>query len=137
MYILNRRKIFRDYESVFNKIKQSLICSPVLRYYDTNKPTEVSVDSSKSGLGAVLLQDNLPCAYASRSLTETQINYAQIEKELLAICFGLNKFHQYLFGKKVVVETDHQPLITIFKKPLNKCPARLQRMLIQIQKYDI
>lgn len=55
----------------------------------------------------------------------------------MCICYGLNKFHEYIFGKKVTVETDHQPLISIFKKPLNKCPARLQRMLIQIQKYDI
>ncbi|KAK9711112.1 RNase H-like domain found in reverse transcriptase [Popillia japonica] len=114
--------------------------------------------------GAVLLQEGLSCACASKSLSATQMRYAQIEKkflaicfgltrfhkyifgkkviaqiekELLAICFGLTRFHEYIFGKKVIVETDHQPLIPIFKKPLNKCPARLQRMLLQIQKYDI
>ena len=87
-------------------------------------------------MGACLLQDNLPCAYASKALTDTQIRYAQIEKELYAICFGLTKFYQYVFGRRVVVETDHQPLISIFKKPLNKCPARLQRMLLQLQKFD-
>lgn len=97
--------------------------------------TVISVDSSKSGVGAVLLQNNLPCAYASKALTETQQRYAQIEKEMAAIC--LNKFHEYIYGKKIVVETDHQPLISIFKKALNKCPPRLQRMLLQTQKYDI
>ena len=71
------------------------------------------------------------------AFTDTQCRYAQIEKELLAIVVGLEKFHQFVFGKKVIVETDRLPLINIFKKPLNKCPARLQRMFLQIQKYDI
>lgn len=56
---------------------------------------------------------------------------------MAAICFGLNKFHEYVYGRKIVVETDHQPLVSIFKKALKKCPARLQRMLLQVQKYDI
>ncbi|KYB24676.1 Retrovirus-related Pol polyprotein from transposon opus-like Protein [Tribolium castaneum] len=70
-------------------------------------------------------------------MTQTQQRYAQIEKELLVICFGVNKFYQYVFGKKFNVETDHKPLISIFKKPLNDCPARLQRMLLSLQKFDI
>lgn len=125
------------HELAFNKIKEILMSRPVLQMFDVNKQSTISVDSSKSGMGAVLLQDNLPCAYASKALTECQTRYAQIEKELLAICFGLDRFYQFIFGKKVIVETDHQPLLAIFKKPLNKTPARLQRMLMQIQKYDI
>lgn len=66
-----------------------------------SRKTVISVDSSKSGVGAVLLQNNLPCAYASKALTETQQRYAQIEKEMAAICFGLNKFHEYIYGKKL------------------------------------
>jgi hypothetical protein len=58
-------------------------------------------------------------AYASRALSPAQQRYAQIEKELLAIVFACEKFHQYIFGKKVQVETDHKPLVSIFKKPLN------------------
>lgn len=72
----------------------------MLQFFDADKKTIVSVDSSKSGIDAVLLQNNLPCAYASKVLTETQQNYAQIEKEMAAICFGLNKFHEYIYGKK-------------------------------------
>ncbi|XP_063903271.1 uncharacterized protein K02A2.6-like [Zophobas morio] len=124
-------------EKAFTEIKKILTSKPVLQLYDVNKDVTVSVDSSKNGLGAVILQNSLPCAYASKTMTETQQRYAQIEKELLAICFGLTKFHDYVYGKKVTVETDHQPLISIFKKPLNKCPARLQRMLLQLQKYEI
>lgn len=60
-----------------------------------------------------------------------------MEKEIFAICFGLTRFHDYIYGKQdVTVETDHLPLLGVLKKTLNKCPARLQRMLIQCQKYD-
>jgi hypothetical protein len=83
-----------------------------------------------------LLQDNKPCAYSLRAMTETQQRYAQIEKELLAIYLRFNKFYQYVFGRRFTVETDHKPLISIFKKPLNDCPARLQRMC-SLQKLDI
>jgi hypothetical protein len=67
-------------------------------------------------------------AYASRALSPAQERYAQIEKQLLAIVFACEKFHQYIFGKKVQVETDHKLLVSIFKKPLNDCPMRLQRI---------
>lgn len=92
--------------------------------------------TSKPGLGACELQNNLPCAYASKTLTETQTPWGKIEKELLAITFGLIKFHDYVYDKKLIVETDHLPLISIVKKPLNKYPARLQKMLLKLQKYD-
>lgn len=125
-----------DKEKAFVDLKETLTTNPVLQFFDINKQSVISVDSSKSGVGACLLQNNLPCAYASKALTDTQTRYAQIEKELYAVCFGLTKFYQYIFGRRVIVETDHQPLISIFKKPLNKCPARLQRMLLQLQKFD-
>lgn len=76
-----------------------------------------SVDASKGALGAVLLHDKQSVAYASASLTKSQQNYSQIEKELLSILFGCTKFHQYIYGMLVTIETDHKPLITLFKKP--------------------
>ena len=76
-------------------------------------------------------------AYASRALSPAQERYVQIEKELLAIVFACEKFHQYIFGKKFQVKTDHKPLVSIFKKPLNDCPMRLQRMLLRLQQYDL
>lgn len=124
-------------ENAFKNLKADLIKDVTLNYFDLEEEVTISVDASKSGLGAVLLQKNKPCAYASRAMTETQKRYAQIEKELLAICFGINKFSQYVYGKKFTVETDHKPLLAIFKKKLNDCPARLQRMMLSIQKYEI
>jgi hypothetical protein len=126
-----------EQENAFVVLKNLLGKGPILNYFDPNKEITISVDASQNGLGAVLLQDNKPCAYSSRAMTETQQRYAQIEKELLAIYFGVNKFYQYVFGRRFTVETDHKPLISIFKKPLNDCPARLQRMLLTFQKFDI
>lgn len=122
--------------NALNKIKKKLTESPVLQFYNPNKEITVSVDSSSTGLGACLLQEKLPVCYASKSLTETQTHYAQIEKEMLAVLFGLNKFHDYVYGRHVTVETDHKPLIHIVSKTMDKCPARLQRILLQLQKYQ-
>jgi hypothetical protein len=126
-----------EHEKEFNDLKKALIESPILQFFDSDAEIILSVDSSKDGMGAVILQNQAPIAYASKSLTECQQGYAQIEKELLAITFGCQKFHQYLYGKRFVVETDHKPLETIFKKPLSKCPLRLQRLRITLQNYDI
>ena len=93
--------------------------------------------TSEKGLGASFLQDGKPLAYASRALTNTETNYAQIEKELLAIVFGVERFHQYTYGRNVVVDSDHKPLETIFGKPLASAPRRLQKMLMRLQRYDI
>jgi len=75
-------------------------------------------------------------AYASRSLTEAESRYAQIEKELLAVQFSLERFNQYTYGKKVTIESDHKPLEAIVKTPLATAPPRLQRILLRMQKYD-
>ena len=76
-------------------------------------------------------------AYASRALTDTQQRYALVEKDLLAIVFGCEKFHDFVYGRQVEVETDHKPRQAIFRKPLNETPLRLQRMLLRLQRYDL
>lgn len=72
-------------------------------------------------------------AYASRTLTATERNYAQIEKELLAILFACIRFDQLIVGNlKAVINTDHKPLLNIFEKPLLSAPRRLQHMLLSL-----
>jgi hypothetical protein len=84
------------------------------------------------------MQNGQPVAYTSRALTPTETCYAQIEKELLAIVFACDRFEAYIYGRKEVnVESDHQPLEMIIKKPLHSAPKRLQRMLLQLQKYNL
>ena len=110
---------------------------PVLQYYDVNKAVTLQTDASKDGLGAVLMQNGLLVAYGSQALDQMQQNYATIEKELLANAFGCNKFHDYVFTKAITVETDHKLLLGIMAKPLHLLSARLQRIHMCLQRYDL
>ncbi|XP_055842401.1 uncharacterized protein K02A2.6-like [Episyrphus balteatus] len=124
-------------EKVFSKLKSLVTEPPVLAYYDTSKPIVISADASQFAVGGCILQDNRPLAFASKTLTECQRNYAQIEKELYAILFSCEKYHQFIYGQTTLVETDHKPLIPLFKKALAHVPARLQRMMLRLQFYDL
>lgn len=80
------------------ELEKLITNAPVLAFYDQNKKITLRVDASSVGLSAVLIQEGCPIAYASRIITDAQIRYSQIEKELLSICFGIEKFKQYLIG---------------------------------------
>ena len=84
-----------------------------------------------------MMQEERPIAFASKSLTQTEVGYAQIEKELLAIVFGLKRWNQFTYGRKVIVHSDHKPISSIMKKPLSAAPPCLMRMLLQLQNYNI
>lgn len=124
-------------EQAFEKIKKVLSQTPVLRYYDPSEQLVLQCDASESGLGAALLQGGQPIAYASRALTETEKGYAQIEKELLAVVYGMERFHHFTYGRSVDVQSDHKPLESIMTKPLLSAPKRLQRMLMRLQWYQV
>ncbi|GFY47411.1 uncharacterized protein K02A2.6 [Trichonephila inaurata madagascariensis] len=108
-----------------------------LKYFNENKAVTISVDGSKNGLGAVLLQQGQPVAYGSVSLTQTKQRYAQIEKELMAVIYGLEHFNYYTYGRIVTVQTDHKPVLGFSKKPYDTISPRLQRILLQLNKYNI
>lgn len=87
--------------------------TPVLRYYNLQEEVTLQCDASQFGLGAALLQNGQPVAYASRALTDTETRYAQIEKELLTIVFACKRFEPYVYGCDLIqVESDHKPLET-------------------------
>ena len=109
----------------FQKIKSQLqkaLLRP-LRYYDQTKPVTLQCDASLKGLGACIIQDGQPIAFASKSLMDTKTCYANIERELLAIVYGCEKFHTYLYGRTFVMETDHKPFEMISLKNLTAAPA--------------
>ena len=83
------------------------------------------------------MQEERPIAFASKSLIQTEIGYEQIEKELLAIAFGLKRWNQLTYGRHVIVHSDHKPISAIMKKTLSAAPPRLMRMLLQLHKYNI
>lgn len=105
----------KTHNAAFQQIKDLITreSRPVLAYYNPNEALRLQVDTSKNGLGAVLLQKEKTIAYASKSLTETEQNYAQIEKELYAVLFGCKRIHWYVYGRAFIVESDHKPLESI------------------------
>ena len=132
-----------EQQSSFLKLKQAITSAPILAHFSISAPTRVVVDASPWALGAVLLQQQSdstyrPIAFGSRSLTETEMKYSHIEKEALAIVFGCEHFHLYLYGKSFEMETDHRPLEYIFKPKASgkPAPARVERWLLRLQEYD-
>ena len=138
--LLKKESVFmwdQSHDKAFNEVKSILTEAPVFKYFSQEKKSVLQCHASKDGLGACLMQDGHLNAYASRALTPTEVHYAQIEKELLSVVFGGDKFSEFLYGRHFVVETDHKPLESIVRKSLLSSPKRLQRMLLHLQKYDL
>jgi hypothetical protein len=125
-------------ERAYHQILELMAKAPVLRYYDVGREVTIQSDASMSGLGAVLLQEGQPVSFASRTLSATEQNYAQIEKECLSIVFACERFDQYLHGRDLITaQTDHKPLVSVWNKSIHQVPKRLQRMLMRLQKYHL
>ena len=123
----------------FTVLKDKLISAPIVVAPDWSFPFELMCDASDYAIGAVLGQKREKIFqviyYASRTLNDAQLNYATIEKELLAIVFGFDKFKPYLIGNKVVVHTDHSAIKYLMTKKDAK--PRLIRWVLLLQEFDI
>ena len=138
--LIKKDKIFDwlpEHQEAFDKIKDTISEEVTLAYFDPKKEITLQVDASLKGLGAALLQEGKPIAFASKALTDTESRYANIERELLAVVYGCERFHTYLFGYEFTVESDHKPLESIHLKHLTAAPPRLQRMLLRLQPYNL
>ena len=124
----------------FESLKDAVTRTPLLRYFNVKEDVTLQCDASQSGLGAALLQNGQPVAYASRALTPAETRYAQIEKEAAP----RNRIRMrevrlaYIYGLEgIKVESDHKPLESIFLTPLHAAQQRLQRMLLCLQRYNL
>ena len=105
-------------QEAFEKAKNVLSSSEVLTHFNPSLQLQLACDASPYGVGAVLSHvlpsgEEKPIAFASRTLNKAESNYAQLEREALSIVFGVRKFHQYLYGRRFTLLTDHRPLKTI------------------------
>ena len=130
-------------DSAFQTCKEMLTSDAVLVHYDSTRLIRLACDASSYGLGAVLshvFEDGEhPVAFASRTLSKAEKNYSQIEKEALALIFGVKKFHKYLFGRCFTLVTDHKPLLSILNAKAaipSVAAARMQRWSIFLSAYS-
>ena len=131
-------------QRAFQQLKSKLASTEVLAHYDMHLPLKLDCDASAYAVGAVLSHTfpdgtERPIAYASHTLSTSERNYAQIEKEGLALVFGIKKFHKYIYGRKFTLVTDHKPLMSILgpKKGLpTLAAARIQSWAILLLGYQ-
>ena len=126
------------HQNAFESLKNILTSNSVMAHFDPRAPIQLRVDASPVGLGAILTQthgdETRPVAYASRTLTPVKRRYSQTEREALAVVWGCEKFHLYLYGTTFDIYTDHKPLEIIYG-PTSKPPARIERWGLRLQPY--
>lgn len=127
-----------EQENSFSYFKEILTKEPILQYPDFTREFLLTTDSSNYAIGVILSQGDigkdLPIAYASRTLNKAECNYSTIERELLAIVWGVQHFRPYLYGRKFTILTDHRPLTWLFncKDP----SSRLVRWRLKLEEYS-
>ena len=134
-------------QNSFDQAKKTLVSSDVLMHYNPDLPIVMAGDASAYGVGAVIAHvlpngTERPVAFASRTLTNSERNYAQVEKEALSLIFGVKRFHSYLYGRTFTIITDHKPLTAILGPKKGIPPlaaARLQRWawILSAYQYDL
>ena len=140
------------HQNTFYQLKLHVSNDVKLHFYACSKPLYIEVDTSKKGIGAVVLQEdsiikntskcdipkNLhPISYASKTLSPTESNYSNIERELLGVLFAITHFKHFTYGCTVHVITGHKPLVSLFKKSLVDASPCLTRMLMQLLDYTL
>lgn len=134
----------KEQQAAFKKAKDMLQSTKLLVHFDPDKELILASDASDYGVGAVLshkMEDGTerPIGYVSRALNGAERNYSTLEKEALAIIFGVKKFHQFLYGQPFILKTDHKPLEGLLneKKGIPTLAApRIQRWALTLSAYE-
>ena len=132
------------FEKAFQSAKQQLVAAPVLAHYDSKMPIVLAADAFAYRIGAVISHrlpngSECPVVFASRTLSDSEKNYSQVEKEALSVIFGIRNFHQYLYGRNFTLVMDHKPLTTIMGPKQGISPllaARMQRWALLLSTYS-
>ncbi|XP_049527557.1 uncharacterized protein LOC125947201 [Dermacentor silvarum] len=121
------------------ELKRQISEATALAYFDPGTDITFIVDAAPHGLGAILTQtsgsETRVVAYRSHALSPVKARYSQIEREMLAVVWGIEHFHIYLYGTAFHLLTDHKPLVSILSNPRSLPSARLERLALRIQQY--
>ena len=128
----------------FKASKELLLSSQVLVHFDPQHPIVLACDASSNGIGAVLSHrytdgTEKPIEFVCRTLTETEKQYSQVEKEGLACVFGVTRFHTYIFGHKFTLVIDNKAIMSLFNPGRNVSPqasGRIQRWSLKLAMYQ-
>ena len=118
----------------FSRKKEEISRNITLPYFNPNSSTTLQTDASKKGLSAVLLQNSRPVMFVS--LTGSERNYQNLERECLATIWGMEKFHYFLCGKKFTLETNQKPLVSIYRKHMVEISPKIQRLIVRSFPYQ-
>ena len=124
-------------EKEFVAIQQAIADATVLIHFDPNKPGTIETDAYLKGLGAALIQEGKPIRVLSKSLTKTEADYSNIEREMLAMVSDCERLHLYVFGHEVTIHADRKLLQHTLEKPISLAPPRLQRILLRLRRYEV
>uniref|UniRef100_A0A914YI77 RNA-directed DNA polymerase n=1 Tax=Panagrolaimus superbus TaxID=310955 RepID=A0A914YI77_9BILA len=133
-----------DEQQSFDQLKDKLVSAPILSQPDYeaaiegSKPFVIWTDACKTGIGAVLTQQDdfgnfHPLFYISKACSESERNYSITQLEALAVVVALRKLKTFVMGAKVIVRTDHQPLVGMLKK--GNLSSQLIRWALELQEY--
>lgn len=125
----------QEEQRALNELKEALVGDQAMSYFDPRKKTEIIVVASPFGLGGLLIQEGKVLGYASRALSDVVSRYSQTEREMLAIVWGVEHSHLYVYGVQFSVITDHKPLIGIFNKH-KQTSLRIERWKLRLMPYD-
>ena len=129
-------KLTKSVQVAFSKTKEEISKDVILPYFNPKSDTTLQTNASKKGLGAVILQNSKPVMFALRALTGAEKNYQNLERECLAMIWGMEKFHYFLYGKQLTLETDQKPLVSIYKKHMVEILPRIQRLVVRSFPYQ-
>ena len=104
----------------------------------TTKPSKVIIqtEASEYDLSAALIQDGCPIAFASKTITYVEKWYANKEHECLSVCFSLEKFHTYIYGRHIAVQNNHKLLEMVQHKLINATSSNLQCIILWLHRYN-
>jgi len=129
-------------EEAFKKLKNVISSDTCITYFDNRKDTFLFTDASPYGISAIVLQKSSNekqakiVSFSSRALTKSEMNYAQIERECLALVYGCERNRLYLLGRHFTVFNDHKALVNILNNSKSTIPLRIERLTLRLQGYQ-